>query len=158
MKPFVEWRVFAEARFIPVVTSGLEAFCRALDVGQEHSVRLQLAVEGVLNYCMPLACKSLSLREVTVRAYMVDHVVKVELEHEGPRGPLDHFFAPGAPQGFKRNSFEALGMSMAAELTDEMVFRMVARMNASSALNRYSLSYDTERPRPGAESSLFVRT
>ncbi len=147
MKPFAEWRVFPENRLIPVVTGGLEAFCRALDLGAEHSLRLQLALEGVLGYCMHLAREPMAQREVTARVFLADRMVRMEVEHDGPRGLLDHFFESGGRDRFKRTSFEALGMYLASEIMDEMTFHRVPRISSSTALSRYCLGYDLDRPR-----------
>lgn len=147
MKPFAEWRIFADPRLVPLVVRGVEAYCQALELAPEHAMRLQLAVEGVLNYCTPLARESLTGPEVTARLYLSGGTIRVEVEHDGARGPLDQYFEPGAKEPFKCVSFEALGMSMAKDILDEMVCRHVPRLNAHSGLTRYCLGYDPRKPR-----------
>lgn len=105
-----------------VLASSVEAFGKLCGLSENRADKLVLAVEEIFTYCAKMLGKEPNKNLVEIGFLTESSFLQITIEYFGPVGELEHYFAPGSSGTLKRDSFEALGLYLAHQVVDKLVF------------------------------------
>jgi len=145
MALIASWSMPPARGSVNIVNAGIEAFFLANGFERRHCLRFQACVEGVCNYCMGNIRERGEGEDVHIRLYWEDRTLRVLVLHHGPGGEWDHVLDERHRGKVRRTSFEAMGLFIADELADSLIFRSQYDVVAGRTVREYEFGYALDR-------------
>lgn len=141
MNSVVRWIVPPKKKAIGIINAGVAAFARDAALSRQDTLRLQVSIEGVYQYCVRNITEAFQAEEIAVALFRGDHAVKVVVQHCGAGGEWDVQLKDGHDRNIRRTSFEAMGLSISLDMLDSLTHTSQLDLTSGRTLKTYELIY-----------------
>lgn len=142
MNSVVRWIVPPHKRAIGIINAGIAAFARDNTLSRQDTLRLQVSVEGVYQYCVRNINEALETEEIAVALYRDSKHVKIVIQHCGAGGEWDIHLKDGHDKSIRRTSFEAMGLAIALDMLESLNHTSQLDIATGRTLRTYTLLYE----------------
>ncbi len=122
MKQVLKISALPEPEIYSALHPAFEVLFGRFGFAREQAVNIVVAVEEVFAYCVNLIRSVKSKSRIDISINHDGSHLKIIIEHDGPRGPLEKHLTEDSQKKIERTSFEALGLYIAREVIDELTY------------------------------------
>lgn len=141
MNSVVRWIVPPKKKGIGIINAGIAAFARDNDLDKQSTLRLQVSIEGVYQYCVRNIIEAFQTEEIGVALFKGNDKIKAVIQHCGAGGEWDVHLKEGHDQAIRRTSFEAMGLAIALDMLDSLTHTSQLDLTTGRTLKTYELVY-----------------
>ncbi len=142
----VRWIVPPHKKAIGIINAGIAAFARDSLLSKQETLRLQVSVEGVYQYCVRNINEAFENEEIGVALYTNKKQVKIVIQHSGAGGEWDIHLKEGQDKHVRRTSFEAMGLAIALDMLESLEHTSHLDLTSGRTLRTYTLLFTSSAP------------
>ncbi len=141
MNSVARWIVPPHSKAIGIINAGIAAFARDIALSKDQTLRLQVSLEGVYQYCVRNINEALQAEEIAIALYKDRGKIKVVIQHCGAGGEWDVHLKEGQDKVIRRTSFEAMGLAISLDMLDSLEHESHLDLVTGRTLRTYTLLY-----------------
>lgn len=154
MLPIVSWSVFPAKGNVNIINAGIAVFFCDNGFSREDGLRFQACVEGVFSYCVGNIRAQGKSDAIRVDLSWADRELRAVVQHAGPGGEWDTFLDKESPMPIRRTSFDSMGLFIAREMADALIYRSQYDLAAGRGLKEYEILYKLDRESDGGRGDV----